>query len=397
MFVTVGMSRWPFDRLVAAADRLADHSGHDVFVQTGTAAVVPRCPHARFLAPEELGRRIAQADVVITHAGNSVRLVQRQGKVPLAVAREPGWGEMGNDHQVRFLASERGSGRVVVLEDLDRLPHAVAEHGALEGRLLAERPPPPPPPEPDELAHRLDTLAFGTEEPPRGVGDGRPFADHILRRLDWAWTRLRDLDGAHLDIGCAHGELVGALASARARGKRGPAAVVGVDPHAGYLQQAAVAHTGSALVRIGIDDRLPFPDAAFASVSLLDALEHVPDEVALLAEVRRVLLPGGTLVVTVPARHRLSFLDPDNAKYRTPRLHRFVYQHRFGPAAYHRRFVDERRPARRHERRPGQALELRPGRARGPPRRRRVQDRGGGRGQPVVAALSRSSLLAGAR
>ena len=33
-------------------------------------------------------------------------------------------------------------------------------------------------------------------------------------------------------------------------------------------------------------------------------------------------------------------LDPDDAKLRIPRLHRAVYQRRFGQAEYERRFVD---------------------------------------------------------
>jgi hypothetical protein len=45
-------------------------------------------------------------------------------------------------------------------------------------------------------------------------------------------------------------------------------------------------------------------------------------------------------VLTVPARHAFSALDPDDAKLTHPRLHRAVYQRRFGRAEYERRFVD---------------------------------------------------------
>jgi hypothetical protein len=53
-----------------------------------------------------------------------------------------------------------------------------------------------------------------------------------------------------------------------------------------------------------------------------------------------VLRPGGLLVLTVPGRHAFSLLDPDNAKLRFPRLHRTVYQRRFGRDEYEQRFVD---------------------------------------------------------
>ncbi len=73
---------------------------------------------------------------------------------------------------------------------------------------------------------------------------------------------------------------------------------------------------------------------------MLDALEHTPDDRRALAEVARVLRPGGLLVLTVPARHALSFLDPDDAKLRLPRVHAAIYRARFGAAAHHSRFVD---------------------------------------------------------
>jgi SAM-dependent methyltransferase len=115
--------------------------------------------------------------------------------------------------------------------------------------------------------------------------------------------------------------------------------LVGADPHPGYLAAARRRHPDLALVKVA--DRLPFADGAFDSVSMLDVLEHTSDEQAALMEVRRVLRPGGLLVLTVPARHVFSFLDPDNAKFRFPRVHRAVYVARFGGPAYQARFRDD--------------------------------------------------------
>ena len=45
---------------------------------------------------------------------------------------------------------------------------------------------------------------------------------------------------------------------------------------------------------------LPFPDATFDRVVIVDMLEHLPEDRAFVAETRRVLRPGGRLLVNVP-------------------------------------------------------------------------------------------------
>ncbi|GIU84824.1 MAG: methyltransferase [Acidimicrobiales bacterium] len=47
--------------------------------------------------------------------------------------------------------------------------------------------------------------------------------------------------------------------------------------------------------------RLPFADATFDRIIAAEVLEHVPDDLAALSELARVLRPGGTIAVTVPA------------------------------------------------------------------------------------------------
>lgn len=46
---------------------------------------------------------------------------------------------------------------------------------------------------------------------------------------------------------------------------------------------------------------LPFPDGTFDKIIASEVLEHIPDDMAAMAELRRVLKPGGQLAVTVPS------------------------------------------------------------------------------------------------
>jgi len=47
--------------------------------------------------------------------------------------------------------------------------------------------------------------------------------------------------------------------------------------------------------------QLPFGDASFDLVTMLDVLEHIKDENSALADASRVLRPGGLLMLAVPA------------------------------------------------------------------------------------------------
>ncbi|BET69643.1 class I SAM-dependent methyltransferase [Opitutales bacterium ASA1] len=72
-------------------------------------------------------------------------------------------------------------------------------------------------------------------------------------------------------------------------------------------------------------DRIPLADASIAGVSALDVLEHIEDDQGAVAEIHRVLEPGGIFVGTVPADMRL-WSDWDEALHHVRRYNRDAWR-----------------------------------------------------------------------
>jgi SAM-dependent methyltransferase len=71
--------------------------------------------------------------------------------------------------------------------------------------------------------------------------------------------------------------------------------------YAAMLQSSELPDGVSCLAVNGDATRLPFADASFDRVLASEVLEHIRDDDAAFAELARVLRPGGTLAITVPA------------------------------------------------------------------------------------------------
>jgi SAM-dependent methyltransferase len=92
-----------------------------------------------------------------------------------------------------------------------------------------------------------------------------------------------------------------------------------VDEYVGVEHEATFAVTDAAK-RGGPDvlydgKRLPFEDASFDTVMAIEVLEHTPEPARLLAEMRRVLRKGGTLIVSAPFSFRLHEEPHDYFRY----------------------------------------------------------------------------------
>lgn len=95
-----------------------------------------------------------------------------------------------------------------------------------------------------------------------------------------------------LDVGCGGGLLAEEFAQIGCR-------VTGIDPAEASLAAARAHAARSGLeidYRAGVGESLPFEDASFEIVYCCDVLEHVDDLDRVVAEIGRVLAPGGVFL-----------------------------------------------------------------------------------------------------
>lgn len=137
----------------------------------------------------------------------------------------------------------------------------------------------------------------------QSIASGKPASvgDFLLQRryrLVAPWLPA-DCDKL-LDFGCGNGAQT-LLFAAHAR------TICGLDISEGFLDEFraeadawGLADRFETLHYDGLD--IPAADGAFDALMTFEVLEHVPHESHALAEMRRVLSPGGRLVISVPNR-----------------------------------------------------------------------------------------------
>jgi 2-polyprenyl-6-hydroxyphenyl methylase/3-demethylubiquinone-9 3-methyltransferase len=132
----------------------------------------------------------------------------------------------------------------------------------------------------------------------------RTLKNMVPGRLGW-FDRHIDWQGKDvLDLGCAGGFMAEALDDRGAR-------VTGIDPAKDAIA-AAHAHSEAAGRQIrydvGVGEALPYGDASFDAVVCVDVLEHVQSMPTVIAEVSRVLRPGGLFLFDTINRNAVARL-----------------------------------------------------------------------------------------
>ena len=143
------------------------------------------------------------------------------------------------------------------------------------------------------------------EPPPTAMRDEAFDVMARLEREHWWFRAKRELaaqelaragtrPGAIADVGCGTGATTAALRAL------GFGTTIGIDPSP-YAIRLARAGDGDTPFVVARAEALPLRARSSRGVVCMDVLEHVEDDVAALGELARVVEPGSTLVLTVPA------------------------------------------------------------------------------------------------
>jgi SAM-dependent methyltransferase len=124
---------------------------------------------------------------------------------------------------------------------------------------------------------------------------------HVSRR-DWIATAIRRWSrggrGRSLEIGPGSGIYLPVLLDNAAE-------VVAADIEDAYLDRLTPIADDYSALRLVRDDitRSSFPDGHFDLILCTEVIEHIADSQTALAEMRRLLLPGGVLILSTPQKY----------------------------------------------------------------------------------------------
>ncbi len=131
----------------------------------------------------------------------------------------------------------------------------------------------------------------------------RAIVEAYLDDIDWSAVSLA------VELGCGTGPIARAMAARCVAGR-----VLGTEPSVELLDhgRGLADGIGNLDLQVGDGSAVDLADGAADVVVFHTVLSHVPDPMVLLAEARRILRPGGTLVVCDGDFSKSSLASADN-------------------------------------------------------------------------------------
>lgn len=143
------------------------------------------------------------------------------------------------------------------------------------------------------MSPRADRTPAPFDEADRGLRDVLAALEGAEHYTDWLWSLVRPhLRGRVLEVGAGRGTFSHRLVEV--------APLVAVEPSAAQVAvlRECIEPLGATVIQGVLDD---VGGAPYGTIVMLNVLEHIPDDDAALATCQRLLEPGGTLVLWVPA------------------------------------------------------------------------------------------------
>jgi SAM-dependent methyltransferase len=168
--------------------------------------------------------------------------------------------------------------------------------------------------EPQSPASALPDFTTVTERP-----DGRATRDQLsIMYTRYKWASGFAAGRTVLEVACGAGMGLGLLANSAS-------SVIAGDIDAGNCEVARRTYQGDPRIKIRqfAAERIPYPGASFDLAILLEALYYIPDADSFFTEARRVLRPGGLLLISTvncrwpgfnPSPFHARYLDADELR-----------------------------------------------------------------------------------
>lgn len=133
--------------------------------------------------------------------------------------------------------------------------------------------------------------------------EAHSFTMRLTRVLAMLPPRVRTI----LDVGCGPGLLLQRVLAQEAYASDPGTRAIGMDFASNMVARAAGVVNGgdgpaAGLFLCGDAGRLPFPDGTVDTAVCMGLMEYLDHEEGVLAEIARVLRPGGTVIITLPNR-----------------------------------------------------------------------------------------------
>ncbi|MFC1828911.1 class I SAM-dependent methyltransferase [Thermodesulfobacteriota bacterium] len=142
----------------------------------------------------------------------------------------------------------------------------------------------------DEIQYRDSIIKFNN---PEGVHQWAKISRRFLKRSRKTLSRIKRLlkkdfkDIRLLDVGCSSGAFISVAQKLNV-------AAEGVEP---MTHPARAAMNAGLKVTEGYLEDIKLPSGSFDVVTLFEVIEHLKDPIALLKECRRILRPGGLMII----------------------------------------------------------------------------------------------------